>query len=225
MLRDSPHTCFTHTVRSSCFLSSCFAHLTCEWWLLSNSTASAHNAKKSTRFAEFIQNEIENESGAKCELLGEATAAPVLCAGGNSACEMGPKACPGMAGAPVQVAASPAPAGPAGKTYCCGSKGSPACSGPDWTPIAFKFDAAATTAAVSITIDSNATACKAEQSAVAGTKVTFPQLASKTDCLGQMLRATGALTSDLVVTYNAAKDTLEVAVDSEGVDETIEVCK
>ena len=88
-----------------------------------------------------------------------------------------------------------------------------------------QFDAAATSAVVSIAIDSKATACKAEQSAVAGTKVTFPKLASKTDCLGQMLRATGALTSDLVVTYNTAKDTLEVAVDSEGVDETLGVCK
>jgi len=39
-----------------------------------------------------------------------------------------------------------------------------------------------------------------------------------------MLRATGALTSNLVVTYNAANDTLEMAVDSEGVDETLKVC-
>ena len=82
--------------------------------------------------------------------------------------------------------------------YCCGIGGGPDCGGPDWTPLNFTFGT--TTVDVSITIDSAVSACKAELCKVSGTTVDFPNLASKTDCLGNALRATGALTSDLVVT-------------------------
>lgn len=113
---------------------------------------------------------------------------------------------------------------PDGKTYCCGVGSGPDCGGPDWTPLNFTFGAMATTVDVAITIDSAASGCKGELTKVAGTAVTFPNLANKTDCLGTILRGTGALTSDLLVTYDPAADTVTVEVDSEGVTAVLQVC-
>jgi len=113
---------------------------------------------------------------------------------------------------------------PNGKTYCCGMVGGPDCGGPDWTPINFTFALSAATVDVSLTIDSTASKCPGEPCKVANTAVNFPNLASKTDCLGEALRATGALTSDLQVSYDSTADTVTVEVDSEGVMATLQVC-
>jgi hypothetical protein len=115
---------------------------------------------------------------------------------------------------------------PNGKSYCCGT-GAPApdCGGPDWTPVTFTFDKAGTSVGTKVSIDGTATSCKAEGVKVVGTEVSFPSLASKTDCLGQMLRATGALTGDLKASYDPTKDKLTVEVDSEGVTANLAVCK
>lgn len=72
--------------------------------------------------------------------------------------------------------------------------------------------------------DAGRAQCKAESCQVNGSAVTFPTLAAKTDCLGQLLRATGALTSDLSVSYDPTNDALELEVDSEGVDATMHPC-
>ena len=100
----------------------------------------------------------------------------------------------------------------------------PACSGPDWTPLSFAFSADASAVAVHITIDGAANACKGEAVQVDGNAVDFPNLPKKGDCLGDTIRGTGALTGDLQVAYDAAKDVVVVEVDSEGVDETLGVC-
>eukprot|EP00035_Acanthoeca_spectabilis_P021600 m.439107 g.439107 ORF g.439107 m.439107 type:complete len:152 (+) comp18333_c0_seq1:36-491(+) len=118
-----------------------------------------------------------------------------------------------------------APATPTGKVYCCGVGSGPDCGGPDWTPLNFTFGALAPTVNVAITIDSAASKCVAESYKLAGTAITFPNLPSKTDCLGNVLRGTGALDSDLVVTYDPTADTVTVEVDSEGVTATLQVCK
>ena len=77
---------------------------------------------------------------------------------------------------------------------------------------------------ISISIDSTVSACKKEGCAVAGPTVSFPTLASTKDCLGQALRATGALTTDLAVSYDPKADSITVEVDSEGVTATLGVC-
>ena len=118
-----------------------------------------------------------------------------------------------------------APATPNGKTYCCGVGSGPDCGGPDWTPLNFTFSAKGATADVAITIDSAASACAAEPCVVNGTDVTFTNLANKTDCLGNVVRGTGALTTDLVVKYDPVGDTIAVNVDSEGVAAVLKVCK
>jgi len=119
--------------------------------------------------------------------------------------------------------ASPS-APPAGTTFCCGIGAGAACSGPDWTTLYFAFNKDASQVDVNITIDSTATFCRLENSNVTGTTVNFPSLANKTDCLGQLISGTGALLTDLVVTIDPSKDTIEVAVDSEGVDEVLQPC-
>jgi beta-galactosidase/beta-glucuronidase len=63
-----------------------------------------------------------------------------------------------------------------------------------------------------------------EAIAVKGGKVAFPHLASTTDCVGKVLRSTGALTGDLDVSYDAVKDTVGLEVDSEGTDATLVRC-
>ena len=118
-----------------------------------------------------------------------------------------------------------APATPNGKTYCCGVGSGPDCGGPDWTPLNFTFGPKAATVDVAITIDSAASACAKEACVVNGTAVSFPNLASKTDCLGNVVRGTGALTGDLQVLYDPVGDTLAVNVDSEGVGAVLHVCK
>lgn len=75
-----------------------------------------------------------------------------------------------------------------------------------------------------LTLEEMRPQCKMEQCHVNGTQVDFPALASKTDCLGVLLRNTGALTSDLAVSYDAANDVLALEVDSEGVDATMHPC-
>ena len=123
------------------------------------------------------------------------------------------------------LAAFAAPATvPNSTTYCCGLAGKPACSGPDWTVLAFAFSPDATAVAVNITIDGAASGCKAEVVKVVGKAVTFPGIANKTDCLGLLVTNTGALSSDLALTYNPVANTLEVEVDSEGVDELLQMC-
>jgi hypothetical protein len=118
-----------------------------------------------------------------------------------------------------------APATPNGKTYCCGVGSGPDCGGPDWTPLNFTFSAKGATVDVAITIDSAASVCATEPCVVNGTDVTFTNLANKTDCLGNVVRGTGALTTDLVVKYDPVGDTIAVNVDSEGVAAVLKVCK
>jgi hypothetical protein len=111
-----------------------------------------------------------------------------------------------------------------GKTYCCGVGKGGDCGGPDWTPVTFSFDKTATSTDLSISIDGTVGPCKAELCAVNGSAITFPGLASTKDCLGQLLRGTGALTSDLAVTYDPTKDEVTVEVDSEGVTAILGMC-
>ena len=55
-------------------------------------------------------------------------------------------------------------------------------------------------------------------------QVLFPNIASKADCLGKLITGTGALPTDLELTYDAGGDTVGFEVDSEGVTETLQVC-
>ena len=95
----------------------------------------------------------------------------------------------------------------------------------DWTPVSLSFNQNATLVAVSITIDGAKSHCAAEPFKFTGAAVTFPGIASKTDCLGKVLTGTGALPGDLKVTYNPAKDTLALEVDSEGVTAVMRSCR
>jgi len=96
-------------------------------------------------------------------------------------------------------------------------------------PISISFsNAGASSANVSITIDGTAGACAAETSSVSGSAVAFPNINNATDCLALLITNTGALPGDLVVTYDpydAGADTVGFEVDSEGVTETLQVCK
>ena len=113
---------------------------------------------------------------------------------------------------------------PNGKMYGCGPGCAAACNGPDWMPIYVSFGAGASDANASITIDGTAGACTGETIKVAGSSVTFPTINGKTDCLGLLITSTGALTGDLVITYDSAADTMHFEVDSEGVTETLQGC-
>lgn len=103
------------------------------------------------------------------------------------------------------------------------------------------FGKANTTVDVALSIDGTASKCTGEavsyeiliclicalnllQVTVGGTAVAFPNLANKTDCLGNVLRGTGALTTDLEVKYDPTADTITVEVDSEGVNAVLKVC-
>ena len=121
-------------------------------------------------------------------------------------------------------AAGATPNGVNNKTYCCGVGTAVGCGGPDWTPIILQFNAAANSVNVTVSIDFSVSNCPAEKTAVKGTSLTFPGLASGTDCLGEMLRNTGALTGDLQASYDPMTDTVEFDVDSEGVTAMLTVC-
>eukprot|EP01079_Euglenida_sp_SAG-EU17-18_P011745 gene11745-2139_t len=122
------------------------------------------------------------------------------------------------------VAAAVPAAAPNGKTYCCGVGSGPDCGGPDWTPLQLVFNANATTVKVSITIDGTASSCAAEACSVNSTALEFPNLAKDSDCLGQILRGTGALTGDLQVAYDPSADSFDLSVNSEGVEATLKAC-
>ena len=131
-----------------------------------------------------------------------------------------------VGGGKKRVEVSSSAAKPDGKTYCCGVGSATACNGPDWMPISMSFSkAGASSANVSITIDGTAGTCAAETSSVSGSAVTFPNINDATDCLALLITNTGALPGDLVVTYDAGADTVGFEVDSEGVTETLQVCK
>ena len=91
-------------------------------------------------------------------------------------------------------------------------------------PISISFGPDSTDSKVSITIGGTAGVCTGEAVTVLGGKVTFPNIAGKTNCLGKRLTGTDALTTDLMVTYDAGADSVGFEVDSEGVTETLAVC-
>jgi hypothetical protein len=123
----------------------------------------------------------------------------------------------------IGVAALAHAAPPVNQTYCCGVSPGPDCGGPDWTPIVFDFGPNGK-AQINITIDFTASTCTEELYKVNGSTIVFPTLANQTDCLGNVLRSTGALTGDLVVSFDSTQDTVTVEVDSEGVTAVLQSC-
>jgi C1A family cysteine protease len=118
-----------------------------------------------------------------------------------------------------------AAATPNGKTYCCGVGSGDDCGSPDWSMVIFQFNEGATKVNITANIDGTVNNCEAEGATVVGTKVTFPAQTSKGDCLGKLVVSSGAPVTDLVVTYDPTKDTLDVDVDSEGLSITMGTCK
>ena len=115
-----------------------------------------------------------------------------------------------------------------GTTFCCGLPGKVDCGSPDFTQMAFAMHEGTTglwtSTDFSTTLDGTKTVCKGETIKVTGKDVAFPNIAKKTDCVGKMVTATGALPSDLKVTYDAATKSLTVDIDSEGLTVVMKEC-
>lgn len=114
---------------------------------------------------------------------------------------------------------------PNNKTFCCGAANAADCGSPDVTQLSFAFNKDATQADIKATFDSQKSACKAESCKFAADgAVTFPTSTKATDCLAKFIVSTGAPITDLSVSYDASKDTLEVDIDSEGLEVTLSPC-
>ena len=115
-----------------------------------------------------------------------------------------------------------------GSTFCCGVPGKVSCGSPDFTQMSFAMHEGAgalwTTTDFSTTLDGTKTVCKGEAVKVTGKDVAFPNIAKKTDCVGKMVTGTGALPSDLKVTYDSAAKTVTVDIDSQGLTVLMKEC-